>query len=138
MIGIRLGALGTVDVRPGFYLYVGSAFGPGGVAARVSRHCRTGGVEHWHVDYLRAVTPVSEVWYTYDAIRREHQWVEKLIAMPGASVPKTGFGASDCTCAAHLVFFERPIGLARFRRVIRRAYLDHAPIRSWMPEVNSP
>ena len=51
-----VGRLGTLTVEPGFYLYVGSAFGPGGLAARVGRHCRREKTCRWHVDYLRAVT----------------------------------------------------------------------------------
>jgi Uri superfamily endonuclease len=53
---IEVGALGTLSVRPGTYVYVGSAFGPGGLSARVRRHADGTGTLHWHVDYLRAVT----------------------------------------------------------------------------------
>jgi len=35
---IHVGALGAVDFAPGWYVYVGSALGPGGLAARVNRH----------------------------------------------------------------------------------------------------
>jgi Uri superfamily endonuclease len=37
---ISVGKLGILDVRPGFYVYVGSALGPGGLAARIGRHAR--------------------------------------------------------------------------------------------------
>jgi hypothetical protein len=39
---IQVGRLGQLHVRPGVYVYVGSAHGPGGLAARVLRHARTG------------------------------------------------------------------------------------------------
>ena len=35
---IEVGALGAMPVRPGMYVYVGSAFGSGGLQARVGRH----------------------------------------------------------------------------------------------------
>ena len=38
----------------GTYVYAGSAFGPGGIRARVSRHLRTGKKPHWHIDHLSA------------------------------------------------------------------------------------
>ena len=31
---IRIGSLGSCRVKPGYYAYVGSAFGPGGLAAQ--------------------------------------------------------------------------------------------------------
>jgi Uri superfamily endonuclease len=60
---IEVGRLGTLRVQPGFFVYVGSAMGPGGLAARVGRHLRLEKRLHWHVDILRAVTQFDEVWY---------------------------------------------------------------------------
>lgn len=52
---IGFGAAGDRDLQPGWYAYVGSAFGPGGFA-RIDRHRRlASGVcqtRHWHIDYL--------------------------------------------------------------------------------------
>ena len=39
----RIGALGEYTLQPGNYIYVGSAWGPGGLAARLSRHLRGSG-----------------------------------------------------------------------------------------------
>jgi Uri superfamily endonuclease len=36
----QIGRWRQIDLEPGYYIYIGSAFGPGGVRARVSRHCR--------------------------------------------------------------------------------------------------
>jgi Uri superfamily endonuclease len=33
---LKIGRLGTYDLLPDFYAYVGSAFGPGGLRARIS------------------------------------------------------------------------------------------------------
>jgi Uri superfamily endonuclease len=35
---LRIGYLGEFDIVPGFYAYVGSAFGSGGLRARIGHH----------------------------------------------------------------------------------------------------
>ncbi len=104
---ILVGSLGTLAVQPGFYVYVGSAFGPGGLAKRVGRHARADKKRRWHVDYLTAVATLAEVWYTTDLARRECQWAAVLQELPGAAMPLAGFGSSDCGCPSHLFFFSR-------------------------------
>ena len=37
---VVIGKLGRLRVRPGYYVYVGSAFGPGGLKARIAHHTR--------------------------------------------------------------------------------------------------
>ena len=37
---IPVGRLGDLRLQPGFYVYVGSALGPGGVRARLAHHMR--------------------------------------------------------------------------------------------------
>ena len=126
--GIEVGALGSMTVRPGVYVYLGSAFGPGGLRARVRRHGRGDGALHWHVDYLRAVTTLDAVWYTHDPERRECAWAEALRRLPGATVPLDGFGASDCSCSAHLVRFKSTPVLSSFRTRIHARYPDHGAV----------
>jgi len=125
---IEVGALGTMTVRPGPYVYVGSAFGPGGVRARVRRHARRDGARHWHVDYLRAVTTLEGIWYTHDPVRRECAWATVLHEGTGARGPLSGFGASDCDCDSHLVAFRSLPSVARFRERVRAVHPDHATI----------
>ena len=103
---IRIGRLGRLRLQPGFYVYVGSALGPGGVRARVAHHQRVSPRPRWHIDYLRARTRLVEVWCCYDRVQREHQWASALELVPGAGIPLARFGASDCHCASHLYFFH--------------------------------
>jgi len=49
---VNVGRLGRVRFPAGWYAYVGSAYGPGGLAARISRHLRPSKPSHWHLDYL--------------------------------------------------------------------------------------
>lgn len=125
---IDVGALGELMVDPATYVYVGSAFGPGGLRARVHRHARNDGTRHWHVDYLRAVTELEAVWYTHDEKRRECEWAMALRTLPGMTVPLHGFGASDCSCPGHLILGEGEPDLFRFRDRVRSAVPSHAPI----------
>ena len=108
---IAVGRLGPICFPAGFYIYVGSAFGPGGLSARIGRHLRAVKKCHWHIDYLREEAVVIEVWTSTpsDALKQECQWVRLIRSMPGALHPADGFGSSDCSCRAHLVYFgEKP------------------------------
>jgi Uri superfamily endonuclease len=104
---IQIGRLGILELRRGFYVYVGSALGPGGVRARIAHHRKLSARPHWHIDYLRPHTRLDRVWYSQDPVRHEHQWARLVRALGGASVPLARFGASDCRCASHLFFFTR-------------------------------
>jgi Uri superfamily endonuclease len=116
---VRIGKLGTLPLQPGFYLYVGSAFGPGGLAARIGHHRQVAARPHWHIDYLRAVCDLVTVWFTTDATRRECSWASGLAQMAGACVPLPGFGSSDCDCDAHLFWFKRLPSVRAFRQRVR-------------------
>ena len=122
---LNIGKLGTLCLQPGCYVYVGSAFGPGGLKARIGHHRKGSSRRHWHIDYLSEYLPPDEVWYTHDPIRREHHWSEILSHIGGAVIPLPGFGSSDCRCISHLYCFSsRPSG-NYFRRKIHAAVAAH-------------
>jgi Uri superfamily endonuclease len=131
---IVVGRLGTLTAQPGFYVYVGSAFGPGGLARRVGRHARAEKRCRWHIDYLTAVAMLGEVWYTVDGVHRECQWADVFKQMRGATVPLEGFGASDCRCGAHLFFFQKRPSLRAFRQRLVASIPGHGPICPVTPE----
>ena len=123
-----IGKLGTLTLQPGYYVYVGSAFGPGGLKARVGHHRKNTRRRHWHIDYLSEHLPPDEVWYTHDPTHREHHWSEVLSHSRKISIPLPGFGSSDCRCISHLYFFSsRPSG-NYFRRKIYAGINGHAGI----------
>lgn len=115
---ISIGKLGKLKIRKGYYVYVGSAFGPGGIRARVKRHIRIRKKPHWHIDYMRPALELLEVWFTYDPQKREHQWAGILMGMNKLPLPLLGFGSSDCKCQAHLFFFSSPIIFKDFNGLI--------------------
>ena len=98
---IQVGRWGQLSLQPGYYIYVGSAFGPGGMRARVARHLRIHKPKHWHIDYLRKFVTPLEAWVSYDAERLEHQWAQNFYET-GGMTPVQGFGCSDCKCYTHL------------------------------------
>ena len=125
---IRIGRLGYLQVVPGFYLYVGSAFGPGGLAARVAHHRKPSHRPHWHIDYLRPFLHVCDVWYCYHPVRREHTWAATINGLADLSVPLRGFGSSDCSCEAHLFYTSLTPKFRAFTILIRNEVEAHEPI----------
>lgn len=132
VVRATIGRLGEVTIRKGYYVYVGSAFGSGGVAARVGRHSRTSKRLRWHIDYLREESRLVEAWYTYDAERREHDWLETMIAMN--LVPCIGgFGSSDCRCYSHLLRATSRPSPWLFRETTAQKFPAHDRIGVWTP-----
>jgi Uri superfamily endonuclease len=132
---LKIGKLGTLQLKPGFYIYVGSAFGPGGLKARIAHHCKKARRPHWHIDYLGSFLHLIEIWYTYDPVQREHQWAQTLSATRGTSVPLAGFGSSDCRCKTHLFFRNSRPAIRTFRRKIyaNTKYHDNVYIEEFEP-----
>ncbi len=102
---IPVGRKGEFVFPAGVLAYVGSARGPGGLAARLARHQRHPKPQVWHIDFLRPFAHPIATWWATGIDRRECVWAEMLARMPGASRPVPGFGTSDCRCPAHLVHF---------------------------------
>ncbi len=105
---VACGRLGALALAAGWYAYVGSARGPGGLAARIGHHLRRARRPHWHIDHLRAVAEVVAVWWAPGSPRLECAWAAALAGLPGAARPGAGFGASDCRCVGHLVALPGP------------------------------
>jgi Uri superfamily endonuclease len=105
---LTVGQLGTFDFPAGWYAYVGSACGPGGLRGRLAHHLAPLRRPHWHIDYLRAAAAVATIWCSAGDAAQEHIWAVALAQMPGATVAVPRFGASDCRCPSHLFYFAAP------------------------------
>ena len=100
---LRLGSLGTFWMPAGYLLYVGSAFGQGGVASRTDRHLGGTGPLKWNVDYLRGFAKPTELWWTHHHIKVECVWSMALARMPECCCPAPTAGSNDCVrCPTHL------------------------------------
>ncbi|MEE2969249.1 MAG: GIY-YIG nuclease family protein [Pseudomonadota bacterium] len=104
-IPVAIGSLPETTLPPGQYAYVGSARGPGGIRARVTRHLRRDKKLHWHIDRITTATEITDI-RTYPG-GDECGLVAKILAHPGAHHPIIGFGSSDCrNCASHFVALD--------------------------------
>ncbi len=103
--------LGVLNFRRGYYSYTGSALGDGavGLRRRVMRHLRKDKTKHWHIDFLLASesAQVVAVIAAETSMDRECQINNAIENLEGATIPVSGFGASDCrkNCGSHLVCF---------------------------------
>ncbi len=118
---IQVGSLGRIAFARGWYAYAGSAFGPGGLAARLRHHLVPVRRPHWHIDYLRAEARVAEIWAAGGLPCREHDWASALTKGMGAGTGIRGFGCSDCRCLSHLIYFNRPF--------------NRRPSKAWLKKV---
>ncbi|NPV09324.1 MAG: GIY-YIG nuclease family protein [Anaerolineae bacterium] len=101
----------TFDLRSGTYAYVGSAAGPGGVAARLGRYLRPLRRPHWHIDYLLAVAdPFCALCFGITVT--ECRLATAFGRLDQAS-PVDGFGCTDCRCPTHLFRLKAFAGPSR-------------------------
>ncbi len=122
---VQIGRLAQLAVHKGYYVYVGSALGPGGVAARLRHHAKVSEKPHWHLDYLRAETAFYSAYASYSAEKKECEceWASMLATGEGVTEPMSGFGSSDCRCNTHLFYFSSALKLRRAIRAISAAKL---------------
>ncbi len=126
--GLQIGRLGRFNFPAGCYLYVGSAFGPGGLRARLAYHLRHDKQHpHWHFDYLRPYGQLREAWTVAAPQRLECAWCHALVSSPELSVPARGFGARDTGCRSHLFYSPRQPRMAMLSGLLLNQVVVHDP-----------
>jgi sugar fermentation stimulation protein A len=104
----KVGALGLVAFKAGWYVYTGSA--RKNLSRRTGRHLRkTGKRKHWHIDYLVPLAEKTRALSILSYRNLECELAASLAKLGGEAIPR--FGASDCRtrgCAGHLYFFPDP------------------------------
>jgi|Deesub1362B_J571_1020462.scaffolds.fasta_scaffold00061_2 sugar fermentation stimulation protein A len=112
---IRVGSIGSIHFRRGYYLYVGSAMGS--LSTRINRHLRKKKPLRWHIDYL-----VKEADYIKALPIRMLEPLECLISeaiRETADDSIKGFGTSDCRCESHLYWMKKnPIMNEKFIEIL--------------------
>ncbi|MEM8743893.1 MAG: DUF123 domain-containing protein [Pseudomonadota bacterium] len=94
------------SLSAGWYVYAGSARGPGGIRARLARHLRRDKRVHWHIDQLTTHYDVA-AWAVPLPDTTECDLVTSLVRTGQFEAPHPGFGSSDCrTCGAHLLMWR--------------------------------
>ena len=122
---LEIGRLGTYDLIPGFYAYVGSAFGPGGLRARLRHHLESVAEPHWHIDYLLAHAEPVEVWYALSDRKLEQdlaEVLERVLGLPHADPPLRFFGLPPQPHQPSLLFQAPAFIQHRFQQEVNRAF----------------
>ncbi len=104
---------------PGCYAYVGSAWGPGGLEARLGRHLgyRRGKRLHWHIDRLLSSGFAAPRGYVAAIGCREEGGVAACLAE--RYEPIEGFGATDDdSVSSHLFLLGRSYGCGMVEGVV--------------------
>lgn len=101
---IEIGKLGRFTFRKGWYVYTGSA--KRNLIARIERHHRREKALHWHIDYLLEHAAIRETHIHRLKGNDECSLAGEVMSWKGAEILVPRFGASDCRCPAHLVYFR--------------------------------
>ncbi|HKZ94362.1 MAG TPA: GIY-YIG nuclease family protein [Candidatus Bathyarchaeia archaeon] len=127
---IKMAGRRYVSLKKGYYSYTGSALGSGATSLRkrVARHLRKKKNQHWHIDHLLASkrSKVIAVVAAASEMNKECEIASLLQRLEGATVPITGFGASDCKgrCRSHLMYFEKDIKPEAVADVYKSIFTD--------------
>ena len=107
-----------MPLQRGWYLYMRSTFGPGGLGARLRRHLRTDKTKYWQLDTLVAHCGVAEIWYRCEIRHLESIWAQALLSHQDTVIPLAGFGASDSRGSSRLVWVCSGKEVNRVRRIL--------------------
>ena len=112
---LTIGKLGQFKFPKGFYYYIGSAFGPGGIAARCKHHINISVKPRWHMDYLRAHCQLESILFSTRNRHLECQWADELTQFDSTEIVANKFGASDCQCTTHLFYSTHRLDMKKLR-----------------------
>lgn len=99
---VKPGSLPPARLPPGYYVYVGSAMGPGGFERRVSRHLRRVKRARWHIDYLTKLRMVEIRRAFYIRLPYGESKLTGLLSSLGFQKIVKGFGSTDSQDFTHL------------------------------------
>ena len=134
---LTIGKLGDFDFPAGWYAYVGSAFGAGGLVGRLKHHLKPVEKPHWHIDYLRQAAQLREIWLSPGTEGREQAWVDLMLDIPGAMILVEGFGASDSVKESHLIYFDLRPSLEDFAVGVRARFPESQILRAYAAEASN-
>lgn len=116
----------------GYYLYIGSAFGGGGVKSRLDRHLRSEKKLHWHIDYLLLETKIVSAWFILLDYSIEHKIAAEFIATKNFKVGMNRFGSGDCNCVSHLFFSKKKMSLQTVNKVLSECGEDKSRFHDYV------
>ncbi|MEC9490362.1 MAG: GIY-YIG nuclease family protein [Halanaerobiales bacterium] len=113
---IKVGALGSKTFAPGYYFYTGTA--QTNLAARIKRHYSSDKKFHWHIDYLLAEADLEND-FVFELPGEGECFLARILIDHGGKTPAAGFGASDCSCESHLIYFSLTAGRTVLENLIK-------------------
>ena len=98
----------TSIINRGFYIYVGSAFGAGGLSSRLHRHIRKRKGKHWHIDQITMHEDCNILGIAISINKRTECSMLQSLKNIDEFSPVLGFGNSDCknNCQSHFLKFS--------------------------------
>ncbi|MGB9674828.1 MAG: GIY-YIG nuclease family protein, partial [Nanopusillaceae archaeon] len=113
-IKIKVGSLGEIEFKKGYYFYIGSALN--NLEKRIERHLRKNKKIYWHIDYLTTNNNfrIIEIYYK-ETNRKEECKIAKYFEKYFDYIKN--FGNSDCNDNSHL-FYSRD--LDKIRKIINK------------------
>ncbi|MFN3740243.1 MAG: DNA/RNA nuclease SfsA [Thermodesulfovibrionales bacterium] len=114
---VKIGGLGRINFKKGYYLYTGSAMNS--LSSRLRRHMRKHKTLKWHIDYLiphlKDLRPIP----IRSSESLECILSNELKRISGGYIPH--FGSSDCSCESHLYWNkDNPFQDEKFIDIILR------------------
>lgn len=120
---ITIGRLGSIEFKPGYYAYAGSALN--NLERRIERHYRSEKKLFWHIDYLLENAMILKDYKIESPHKLECAFARSLSRK---MEPVPGFGCSDCSCRSHLYFHANEYTMKRYIENI-----IHLQISSYTP-----
>ncbi|MEM2104391.1 MAG: GIY-YIG nuclease family protein [Candidatus Bathyarchaeia archaeon] len=103
-IVVKIGALGEVSLRKGFYAYVGSA--QRNLEKRLNRHFKkVAKNKFWHIDYLLEEDHATVLNVFFKDVKKSEECITAQ-HLGKQGFPIKGFGCSDCHCQSHFFMFK--------------------------------
>jgi len=95
----------TIELSKGIYIYVGSAFGAGGLASCLHRHVRKQKKKHWHIDQVTMHRASETIGIAISINQKNECNLYKLLSKIDEFSPIPGIGNSDCIneCGSHFL-----------------------------------
>lgn len=99
---VKIGALGEINFKKGYYIYIGSAMNS--LKPRIRRHLSNDKKIHWHIDYLlkNENVAIDDIIFNIGERKIECK-IAKILSDNGKEI--LNFGCSDCGCNSHLIYF---------------------------------
>lgn len=96
---IKIGGLGLIKFKKGYYAYIGSAMSS--LESRIRRHLSRRKRVFWHIDFLLRKAEIKEI-LVFESDRKIECEISERLSKKFESIKN--FGSSDCRCKSHLFY----------------------------------